>query len=340
MKNLLISDPHFMDDENELYRLRLFEFVHDILNECEVHTISVLGDLCDAKDRHPGSLVNRVVAGLIGWSRKVSLNILRGNHDGYGRVSFFSFLGQFPGITYYDEPVETFIEGIPTLYLPHSRNPQEEWKDLELSGKLVFAHATVNEVVTESGFVLKECGLSSKMFDTTLATLSGDIHKPQTIGKITYVGSPYHTRFGDHFDGGVAVLDTQTMQLNRMYLPFPRRFMLDVTSLDNFVRQVKHLESEKVKHKVKIRYHVNQENSAGWSEERRKMLLWMEDHNFELADFDTIKEKVDPILMQVDTETHREVDLDRYVLDKQISERLAGVGKRLVDDWEKRNAGN
>ena len=36
---------------------------------------------------------------------------------------------------------------------------------------------------------------------------SGDVHVPQKIGNIEYVGAPYPIRFGDNFTGRVVVID-------------------------------------------------------------------------------------------------------------------------------------
>jgi hypothetical protein len=65
--------------------------------------------------------------------------------------------------------------------------------------------------------------------------ISGDIHVPQTIGTVTYVGSPYHVHFGDHkFNPRFFILDTVTNKLKDCFYPdAPRKIRLTVLEPDD-----------------------------------------------------------------------------------------------------------
>ena len=92
------------------------------------------------------------------------------------------------------------------MFLPHTRNPDEDWKALDFGlPSHIFLHGTITGAVAETGMKME--GISSDWFKGLRATiLAGDIHVPQKIGNVEYVGAPYPIRFGDTFQGRALVL--------------------------------------------------------------------------------------------------------------------------------------
>ena len=285
---LLASDLHLMDKPSEEYRFGIFEQLQELAIEHKVKRICLLGDLFDQKDRHPGVLVNRVVNGLVSWTQYVDeVLILYGNHDSISsETPFLKFIEHIPKIRYINQPTVEQNR----VYLPHSRQPLEDWKDIDMTGKLVFAHVTVSGSKAENGFDL-ESSVQPDYFKNSLATFSGDVHVAQTIGPVNYIGSPYDTRFnsqshggsclilhfGDDFDGGFGVLDTETLEFTRHPLWFPKKLMLDVTGpRDLELKLGKWYPPSGPPSQVKIRFHVDREHVGGWSEARTEMIKWVE----------------------------------------------------------------
>ena len=60
----LIVDTHFTDNQRDAYRFGIFDWIVKQQRDKPVAATFFAGDLCDAKDRHSATLVNRVVAGL------------------------------------------------------------------------------------------------------------------------------------------------------------------------------------------------------------------------------------------------------------------------------------
>lgn len=211
MDGLLASDLHLTDRTQDEYRWLIFNQLRDFSNEHAMSDLYLLGDLTEFKDFHSSRLVNRLVDALY-WMRRNSriaqVHILKGNHDGLDPdTPYFKFLRRIPWINFYVDP--TWVErGKDTLFfLPHTRNAEEDWKDLELgNASHIFIHGAVKGAVSESGMELD--GIPLDMFrGLRCMILAGDIHVPQVVGgKVEYVGAPYPIRFGDTFQPRVLML--------------------------------------------------------------------------------------------------------------------------------------
>lgn len=206
---LLISDLHFTDKVQDEYRWDVFDFVRDYYNKTEDKNLIILGDLTDSKDHHSSILVNQIVY-MIRQMVEIGMEvyILKGNHDYIDPDQpFFQFLEQIEYVHYIKHPFCILIQGEKCLFLPHTRNPIDEWAtDLSIGRwakecNLVFMHQSVIGSVASNGYLMEE-GLRQSYFKKFNGSVfSGDIHLPQKVGPVTYVGSPYSIRFNDHFDG-------------------------------------------------------------------------------------------------------------------------------------------
>lgn len=205
MDGLFVSDLHLTDRPEDEYRWALFPQLRDLSNEHGITDLYLLGDLTEHKDYHSSRLVNRLVDALY-WLRRHSriaeVHVLKGNHDGLDPTRpYFLFLRRIPWCKFYHEPTWVDKGKDTLLFLPHTRNALEDWKEIELgNASHIFIHGSVKGAVSESGMQLD--GIPVDLFKGLRACiLAGDIHVPQTVGRcVEYVGAPYPIRFGDTFE--------------------------------------------------------------------------------------------------------------------------------------------
>lgn len=216
---LLCSDLHLTANPKDEYRWKFFKW---LLDECvseSVKTLVILGDLTDDKDYHPASLTNRLVESLTMLTYiGVEIVILQGNHD-YLRAghSYFKFLSLIPGITFVTVPTQLDADDDgPLVYcLPHTKTPAKTWQGFDFSHyDYLFMHQTVSGAKASNGQVMAGEALpplnAGKVY-------SGDIHVPQVIGQVEYVGSPYHVHFGDRFTPRCILLDRRNRPVDLHY---------------------------------------------------------------------------------------------------------------------------
>ena len=202
MNILKIADLHLTDGKTDEYKWKFFPWLEKQIDKYKVDRVDILGDLTDKKDQHKSDLVNKTIDALVSLSNKCDVVLLMGNHDYIDAASpFFKFLNHIPNITFVIEP--TAIEG--ELFLPHARNPTEAWKWDSISKDLKRLHTiNIHQCLigskTPTGFSL-ETGISKDFFKGYNGVVyAGDIHMPQVVGNVEYIGSPYPTTFGP---GGV-----------------------------------------------------------------------------------------------------------------------------------------
>ena len=216
MKFLITSDIHVTDKPRDEYRWTLFPWIRDFVERRTIegqvfNHLFILGDLTHEKDGHSAKLVNRVVEEMMALTDFFAhIWILKGNHDFVDpREPFFGFLDELRRIHFVVGP-RRYRE---FMLLPYSKRPRKEWKKLDFFGTdYVFTHQTFNGALASNGQQLE--GLSSKFFDpmTDARVISGDIHVPQDVGSVTYVGSPHPVNFGDGFEPRVLYFDGSKLQ--------------------------------------------------------------------------------------------------------------------------------
>lgn len=198
---IVTTDLHFTDRRLDSYRFKVFDWLHKLLDEKE-EPISILGDITDAKDNHSNKLINKIVDGFVSLSERVPVYIIKGNHDFKDpKIPLFKFFNYIPNIKFFVEPSVVGTHLGNTCYLPYEKSPEKKWRQYKSFIKkadIVFTHITFDKAVPSNGppldgvpiDVLSKYGYNGYIF-------SGDIHIPQQLGKVIYVGSPYHIHFGD-----------------------------------------------------------------------------------------------------------------------------------------------
>lgn len=216
MNSLFISDLHLTANPRDEYRWQIFPWLVATIIRCEVRSLFILGDLTEQKNYHPSELVNRVVFQTLRLYREtgnlLDITILRGNHDGPDwNSAFFRFMGAYPCISFIEHAHSTSIDGKRILFLPHARDPESEWRlpDEEWEkAEIILTHMTFSGVRAENDQALSGWDQRA-FFDRAKGAewiISGDIHVPQKIGRVEYVGAPYPIRFGDSFRGRALLL--------------------------------------------------------------------------------------------------------------------------------------
>lgn len=347
MKLLLMSDIHLSSRPVDEFMWDLVPQVTTILKEAEVDTLICLGDITEQKAGHSAELVNRIVDGFVEWSNHVGqIYILLGNHDltAGANKPFFEFLKHYPKIKFITKPTEVKFLGsqhVTGLFLPHTRDPLTDWKSLDLTGKLVFAHVTVNDCIAENGQKLQS-SVDSNFFDRSLVTYAGDIHKSQTMGKLTYIGSPYATKFGAHnkdFEGRIILLDTNELKddpygYESRLLDFPLRLTFDVSCLDDIIKEVSLMDENRQnieKVQAKFRLHLNEQNMGRWREIKVELQNFCVEMNWKLCDIALVKDHLDTSDVVIPSSRGKYLDFDTYCNVNGIVGDLRDYGKGIVE---------
>lgn len=334
----IISDPHLI--ENEEYRWDLFQQLRALWINHQFKHLVITGDLTERKDNHNSRLVNRIVTELNEFAEDIlpedgRILIDRGNHDGDDPdLPYFLFLDLLPKVVYFEHPMSWTDPEISRdlLFLPHSRNPQQDWEGLDLTDKIVFAHATVDGAFAENGMQMKS-NIDSEFFRKAAIAFSGDIHRPQQVGPLIYVGSPYNVRYGDNFQGGAVILNTRTLFWERIPLQFPRKLTFNITSSEDLEIQVKEkITKENITDAmVKVRLHIDAINMHYWQKIQQECKNLVASHGYKWGGWEMVKDYMEA-MPTPDQAKNQSIGFDEYCGQQQIEERLVKVGKKLLEE--------
>jgi DNA repair exonuclease SbcCD nuclease subunit len=296
---LLIADLHLTDSPKDEYRWDIFPWLKDQIEEHQVQRLTILGDLTDRKDKHSAKLVNRLVKNfqLISTCVKEVI-ILKGNHDYVDAdCPFFEFLGTSINIRFITKPIRIWD----SLYLPHTRNPKEDWpeflKEKGVGAKYIFMHQTVSGSIFANGYKFEtdKAKEYNDLLDTQKALVySGDVHVPQEIGAITYIGSPYSINYGDHWSGR-AILLKDGEELDLEY-DGPIKWCIDIRSieeLEKFISDNMVADTEIIGDRAKVRIHLGREDFHLYNELKIQAKKLMDELCIESTiEMKSIKDKV------------------------------------------------
>lgn len=272
---LITTDLHLTDRARDEYRWELFPWLAEQLKKGGHSDLLILGDLTDAKDGHSAKLVNRIIDTLRGLPATV--HIIKGNHDYADEdCPFFRFLDPErcgdpdAQVRFYPEPRVFWAGELDILALPHTSNPDEDWSALNeemfADADMIVCHQTFKGANAGKGYKLD--GISSTWFSeygVNVPVLSGDIHVPQDLGDVTYVGCPYPIAFGDSFNPSVVSLDIdEGFQVKRLPVPTIRKLSLDVYDPEELYDY-----DLKKGDQLKLRVHMPRSEFGTWWEARR-----------------------------------------------------------------------
>jgi len=332
--SVLVSDLHLTSLVRDEYRWNLFPWLKKLIDRESVSRVWIVGDLTDAKDYHPSSLVNRVVKELTDLASYCDeLIVLKGNHDGVDEnLPYFAFLNAIPKLRFIVKPTVLREEGI--LLLPHTKTPEEDWKERDISrAKYILIHATVTGCISESGQQLE--GVSRGWFMNTAAKIyAGDIHVPQTVGQVEYVGAPYHVRFGDKFEPRVVYIDekgkAQSIKTENV-----RRHTLTISSPDALDAAAK---GARIGDQVKVRIKLARSDYSNWHQYKKEVTAFCKEMGFQLVAIDLEREPETSIArprMTTNTKKTPTALLEKYGKAKGLPDPLLALGKTILQQGVK-----
>jgi len=163
-------------------------------------------------------------------SKRAPVYMLGANHDTTAEVGyhFFSFLDNYENVTFISTPKSFELDGKNVLFLPHTRNPYETWKNQSYSEfDYIFIHQTLVGAVASDHYKAEK-GLGSEIFGTTKAKIyAGDVHVPQVIGSVEYVGAPARLRFGDSYTPRMLLEHSKKTEIIEMtHLPLKHKLTI------------------------------------------------------------------------------------------------------------------
>lgn len=318
----LLSDLHLSDKPLDNYR---FVFIKEhfptILKRGhydKIDAIVILGDLTQDKDHHAAAFVNKVVAAIHKLSMIAPVIIMTGNHDyaDEGHV-FFHFLSKIPNIYWIGKPYyghcfsDANMKKVfrKSLFLPHARNYKRDWDGLEMRNLgSIFAHNTFAGTDTGRGHKLE--GIPIDVFPRDANVISGDIHVPQKVGPVTYIGSPYTINFGDTFRPRIMRGSAVTGEFSPIWCNhYPQKKVIILQDADKLPKNPELSRGDL----IEFRAHVD--NLERWNEQMDSMLAWCIEHEVHLA-------RAKPVLLE--TATRKNIKVNAPDLsDREIVERHA-----------------
>ena len=264
MNMLIASDLHFTDNPRDAYRLRLFEWLASEAVRRHANYIIILGDLTESKDRHSASLVNAIADGIRILDNAVPTIVLMGNHDYVDPTTpYFRWL-RHTSVEFYVEPTIRTLADKKCLFLPHTRAVRAYAEGYDLMDfDYIFAHQTFRGASIGGGKRLE--GLPTTTLANTRAQVyCGDVHVPQRLANIEYVGAPYHVDFGDEYIPRVIFDDGQRFE--DVSPPFPAKRKMIIDGVD-------HLTDMRVNpgDMIKIEVRLKRQEFDTWNECRRRV---------------------------------------------------------------------
>jgi hypothetical protein len=148
---ILVSDTHLTDRPNDEYRWGLWPWLREQVKRVQADEIVHLGDLTDAKDRHPARLVNRLVESTALVTDLCHLYFLKGNHDYIDPLDpFFAFVGGHIKISYCKIPTVAELSIGKATFVPAG----EIWNFQLHDFPYCFTHVTFDGAEAENGSLL------------------------------------------------------------------------------------------------------------------------------------------------------------------------------------------
>ena len=247
---------------------------------------------------------------------------------------FFEFLDTIPGINWISDIQAVNIEGRPVLMLPHTRTPAEDWASLHLgfAPDYIFCHQTFNGA--NAGTFKMTASVGPKYFQETHGyrgkVISGDIHVPQTIGPLTYVGSPYPVAFGDSFDPRFLRIDSDGV--SEIPLESIRKVSADIFSADD-VPDLGLKEGDQ----AKLRVYLNRSEFPMWEQHRDAVIFAVEQagataHAIELKELVAVAGKEDYVPFERAVQPPEL--LDRFCKHAGVYPEARIVGKTILESLD------
>ena len=329
---LVTADLHFTDNPRDSYRFDFLPWFEEQARKKRVSHVVIAGDITEEKDRHSAWLVNKITGQLKSLSEQCRVVILPGNHDYKTRENpFFEFLKHIPSITWISEPsdnpdIGAAADGMPRcLFLPHTANYERDWAKINFKGYYwIFAHNTFTGARGDNGRQLT--GIPLSIFPKDAQVIAGDIHVPQTIGCLTYVGAPYRVDFGDDYEP--RILHLQGGEFDSIPVPGQQKRLVEINSIADLKRRAKDIAKGDI---LKVRVNLNGDERDQWPEMQEQVKEWGREHGFVVH---TVQPKMEAAgkSKAVDrSEARSDAELlEAYAESRGVDERTLNTGRWLM----------
>lgn len=324
---ILTADWHLVDTLSEEYRWRVFDELLFYSNQLqEDKEVFILGDLTDRKDRHSAELVNRLCAEFVKLLKLgFTINIICGNHDmPLNGPPFWTFLNLIDDKLMFH--IKPFVYK-DVLLLPYSTKPNEDWADLlkdVTDYNAIFMHQPVRGAMMESGRAYETEEVIN--FPRNVQVWSGDVHTPQQIGQVRYVGAPHPIKFGDTYKCRMIQLDKRYNLIDEHAVATIQKLVLDISSVEE-------LQKIKVRKyaQVKIRFQIDATQIAAWPVEREAITSWALHKNIVLH-------SIEPSIILGERNVTKHVVLannpvnilDDFATKEALGEKILEIGQRML----------
>jgi predicted phosphodiesterase len=258
---LITSDLHLSDNPRDGYRHAFMKEIVREIKKRSVRMLLILGDLCQEKDRHGAELTTQVFSYIKQFASLCRVVVLKGNHDYLvPSVPFFRSLGHLDNVSWINEPTElSVLPGVKSLFLPHTRDYKKDWQEIRVKDfDLIFTHNVFGEVMSDSGQILK--GIPRSVFSKRQMVIGGDVHLPQKVGVVDYVGAPYDITFTSvPCDRRMILLSVEDGTIKKSYISCkgPRKIVMDLSLGEKIKGNVRAGDM------IKVRVHLKPGESLG-----------------------------------------------------------------------------
>jgi len=330
MTVLVTADLHMSDNTRDSYRFIFMDWlVATVRKRKDITLVIILGDLTDDKDRHSAFLTNKIADYIRLIADECDVIVLKGNHDYLIEDSpFFQFLGHIQNVKWINKPTRIEADIGKCMFLPHTKDYEKEWEtSITKRDAWIFAHQTFEGA--NIGTRRLE-GIPLSIFPKDVRIISGDIHVPQTIGPLTYVGAPYHVDFGDNYDSRVLLIDGDKITS----LPYtgPQKRLIELTSLSesNIAKQVEKSGARKGD-LVKFRINLKTDEYDNWASTKDGIKLWAEKRGYAVETIQPVVDMRPGTYRKTDARTDTEIVI-AFGKRANVSKELLNTGLKLIQE--------
>lgn len=268
MRSILTADWHLTDHPADAYRWDVFDALNADLQKHGPACVYVLGDITDRKDKHSATLVNALAEGFTDLhSHALKIVCLMGNHDKPMKgVPFWNVLNELRDtrINFVSKPHRLGD----VMLLPYSDDPAAEWAGLDMVGvRMALLHQPLDGARMESGR-LHEGGALPRL-PRGMRIYSGDMHVPQTVGRVEYVGAPHPIKYGDGYRCRMLELDKDYKISREIILQPPAKAVVEIGMLDELpAYELRNGDS------AKFRVNIESADAADWPKMEADLRTW------------------------------------------------------------------
>lgn len=280
MRTLITADLHLSSTSRDSYRVDNLYTLYDRAQSADIKQTIILGDLTEMKDNHSAWLVNTVTDIVRSFASMGPVFILQGNHDfaDDAKCPFFGFLRYVKNVYWFGGGTTYRRDDLGlgrTVWLPYTRAWEAQWglADIPRGRHTIFAHGMFNRTKLGNGREA-ENAMPLSLVPKNAKCYAGDVHIPQVLERVEYVGAPYTIDFGDDYAARAIVLDDKGGREDIDMSKLPQKRLVHITSAGP---QTTHCNKGDI---LRVRVPMLRSEAAGWPAMRDKCRTWLEKRGF------------------------------------------------------------